>query len=76
MRAVTNWEEYHAFYPDPSKVDIGHVFDPDMPVDVIREELSKIRGHLVEFPLHFLENINLQGESVPFIGDTVQELYT
>lgn len=47
-----------------------------MPVDVIREELSKIRGHLVEFPLHFLENVNLDGESIPFIGDTVQELYT
>lgn len=47
-----------------------------MPVSEIREELSRIRGHLVEMPYAFLENIDLQGESIPFIKDSVQELYT
>ncbi|KAI7858196.1 hypothetical protein BDC45DRAFT_499033 [Circinella umbellata] len=73
---VTNWEQYHSFYPDQEKINIGHVYDNTMSVSVIREELSKIRGHLVEFPHKFLEEIDMQGESIPFITDAVQELYT
>ncbi|GAA5809595.1 hypothetical protein MFLAVUS_003006 [Mucor flavus] len=73
---VTNWEEYKSFYPDPSEIEIGHVHDPEMSVNDIRDHLGNIRGHLVEFPYHFLEGIDLQGESIPFIGDDIQELYT
>ena len=73
---MTNWEQYHSFYPDQEKINIGHVSDNSMPVSVIREELSKIRGHLVEFPYKFLEDIDMQGESIPFITGAVQELYT
>ncbi|ORE03496.1 phospholipase D/nuclease [Rhizopus microsporus var. microsporus] len=73
---VTTWEEYKTFYPDPSQIDIGHVHDPEMSVDEIRDHLANIHGHLVEFPYHFLENVDLQGESIPFIGDNIQELYT
>lgn len=73
---MTNWEEYKAFYPDENKIDIGHVYDSNMPVSEIREHLSKIRGHLVEFPYSFLENVDLQGESIPLITNVIQELYT
>lgn len=73
---VTNWEEYKSFYPDPSQIDVGHVHDPEMSVEEIRDQLSNIRGHLVEFPYRFLEGVDLQGESIPFIGDDIQELYT
>ncbi|KAG2235547.1 hypothetical protein INT48_003110 [Thamnidium elegans] len=73
---VTNWEEYKSFYPDPSEIEIGHVHDPEMSVDDIRDHLGNIRGHLVEFPYHFLEGVDLQGEAIPFIGDDIQELYT
>ncbi|KAG1150556.1 hypothetical protein G6F37_000150 [Rhizopus arrhizus] len=73
---VTNWEEYKTFYPDPSQIDIGHVHDPEMSVEEIRDHLADIKGHLVEFPYHFLENVDLQGESIPFIGNDIQELYT
>ncbi|CAO3597157.1 unnamed protein product [Absidia cylindrospora] len=73
---VTTWEEYHAFYPDPEKIEIGHVHDPDMPVELIVDTLDQVRGHLVEFPLKFLEQVDLQGESVPFLGDDINELYT
>lgn len=73
---VTNWEEYKSFYPDPAHIDIGHVHDPEMSVDEIRDHLSNIRGHLVEFPYKFLEGVDLQGESIPFVGDDIQELYT
>lgn len=47
-----------------------------MSVEDIRDQLGNIRGHLVEFPYHFLEGVDLQGESIPFIGDDIQELYT
>lgn len=73
---MTTWDEYHSFYPDQNKVDIGHVYDKEMPVSVIRQELSQIRGHLVEFPTKFLENVDMKGESIPFLSDAVQELYT
>ncbi|CAO3621262.1 unnamed protein product [Cunninghamella echinulata] len=73
---VTNWEEYHSFYPNPEKIEIGHVHDPDMPVEIIVDTLTKVKGHLVEFPLKFLEQIDLAGESVPFLGDDINELYT
>lgn len=73
---MTTWEEYHAFYPDPEKIEIGHVHDPEMPVEDIVQTLDQVRGHLVEFPLKFLEQVDLQGESVPFLGDDINELYT
>ncbi|KAJ8656583.1 hypothetical protein O0I10_007660 [Lichtheimia ornata] len=73
---VTTWDEYHSFYPDQNKTDIGHIADKEMPVSVIRQELSQIRGHLVEFPTKFLENVDMKGESIPFLSDAVQELYT
>ncbi|KAG0174673.1 hypothetical protein DFQ28_005271 [Apophysomyces sp. BC1034] len=73
---VTNWEEYKAFHPNPAKIDIGHVHNPNMPVREIREQLGRVRGHLVEFPYHFLEKVDLQGESIPLISNLTQELYT
>ncbi|RCH99456.1 hypothetical protein CU097_013561 [Rhizopus azygosporus] len=73
---LTNWDEYHAFYPDPSKINLGHVYDPNMSVQEIRENLDKIHGHLVEFPTQFLRFEDLQGSSLPIVGTAVQELYT
>lgn len=73
---VTTWDEYHAFYPDPEKTEIGHVADPNMPVEIIVDTLNKVKGHLVEFPLKFLEKVDLSGESIPFLGDDINELYT
>ncbi|KAI8980525.1 hypothetical protein BDB01DRAFT_836742 [Pilobolus umbonatus] len=73
---VTNWDQYKEFHPNPEIIDVGHVHDPNMPVEEIREHLGKIRGHLVEFPYDFLKDVDLQGESIPFIGDDIQELYT
>lgn len=73
---VTNWEQYKSFYPDPSRIDIGHVQDPEMSVDEIRDNLSNVHGHLVEFPYRFLQDVDLHGESIPFIGHDLQSLYT
>ncbi|KAI8085326.1 hypothetical protein BDF21DRAFT_379811 [Thamnidium elegans] len=73
---IVSWSEYHKFYPDPEKINLGHVHDPTMSVHEVRQELNKIRGHLVEFPTKFLSFEDLQGEAIPFIGSAMQELYT
>ncbi|CAG8451339.1 15329_t:CDS:10 [Cetraspora pellucida] len=54
---VTNWSEYENFVPNPAIVDKGHVAISNN-YDV-KAKLDKIRGHLVTFPLHFLESENL-----------------
>ncbi|KAI9491274.1 hypothetical protein BDB00DRAFT_767302 [Zychaea mexicana] len=74
--SVHNWDEYKEFYPDQGRVEIGHVYDRDMPVEDIRDQLSRVRGHLVEFPLEFLKDEDLAGESIPFITNMMEELYT
>ncbi|KAJ8655156.1 hypothetical protein O0I10_009191 [Lichtheimia ornata] len=73
---VVNWDQYKQFYPDSSKIDIGHVGDPDMPVEIIQEQLGRVRGHLVQFPTEFLKDEDLQKGSIPFISDFTDELYT
>jgi phospholipase D1/2 len=35
-------------------LQVGHVANPDMSLPEIKQELAKVRGHLVEMPLHFL----------------------
>lgn len=73
---VVNWDQYKQFYPDSSKIDIGHVGDPGMPVEIIQEQLGRVRGHLVQFPTEFLKDEDLQKGSIPFISDFTDELYT
>ena len=73
---VTNWDDYHKFYPDPEKISLGHVHDPDMSVQEVRKNLDTVRGHLVEFPTKFLMFEDLQSEAIPLIGSAMQELYT
>ncbi|KAI9487461.1 MAG: hypothetical protein EXX96DRAFT_553340 [Benjaminiella poitrasii] len=73
---IVTWKEYHEFYPDPAKIELGHVHDPNMKLEDIKKHLSTIRGHLVEFPTKFLSFEDLQNESIPIVGAAMQELYT
>lgn len=73
---VTNWDEYKNFHPDPSKISLGHIYDPNMSVREIRQNLDTVRGHLVEFPTKFLCFEDLQKDAIPVIGSAMQELYT
>ena len=50
---IKTWKDYDSFAPRQT-VKQGHLHDPHMPVKVVREELDKIRGHLVWMPLDFL----------------------
>ncbi|KAI9319321.1 hypothetical protein BX666DRAFT_1925043 [Dichotomocladium elegans] len=73
---VTTWDQYKEFYPDANAIDICHVHDPDMSVETIQDNLSRVRGHLVEFPLDFLKDEELDSGSIPLISDFTEELYT
>ncbi|KAL2060192.1 hypothetical protein VTL71DRAFT_9587 [Oculimacula yallundae] len=68
--AVRNWEDYHKYHgqffdrKEGSKEDpkyrYGHVFKENFGggVKEVKQELEKIRGTLVEMPLHFLFEID------------------
>ncbi|KAL2405885.1 Phospholipase D1 [Exophiala dermatitidis] len=50
---IRTWKDYDAFCPR-EVIKQGHLHDPHMPVEIVRKELDKIRGHLVWMPLDFL----------------------
>jgi phospholipase D1/2 len=47
-----------------------------MPIKQVRDTLDQIQGHLVEFPTKFLCFEDLQGDSIPLVGASLQDLYT
>ncbi|KAM0793016.1 hypothetical protein ACM66B_000508 [Microbotryomycetes sp. NB124-2] len=55
---VKTWEEYQQWVPQ-KPIKPGHVANLDRPAREIKEQLSRIRGHIVTMPLHFLEKENL-----------------
>ncbi|CAG8492249.1 5229_t:CDS:10 [Ambispora gerdemannii] len=63
---VTDWTEYKNFVPDATKVPAGHVANTLQSPEEIQQKLDKVRGHLVEFPLHFLEKENLMGSVISY----------
>ena len=56
---IKTFEQYNAFMPDKSQWKQGHLADPFVPVDEVKKKLDKVRGHLVWFPLEFLENAEM-----------------
>jgi len=50
---IKTWKDYDNFSPK-NNVKQGHIHDPYMPVDAVKKEMDKIRGHLVWMPLDFL----------------------
>ncbi|CAG8624224.1 10142_t:CDS:10 [Funneliformis mosseae] len=74
--SVTDWVEFAAFVPDRKKIPTGHVCDPEkLSMKEVETELSKVKGHLVHFPLQFMSKITLSG-SVVFDAVTPMELFT
>jgi len=54
--SVRNIQEYDKFVTDTK---VGHVADYSMPFDYVVRSLSNIRGHVVNMPLHYLEQEEL-----------------
>ncbi|GBB96811.1 hypothetical protein RclHR1_02840008 [Rhizophagus clarus] len=72
---ITGWNDFKTFVPDRSKIPVGHVCDPvTLTKEKVEAELSKVKGHLVHYPLQFMNKEKLSG-SVVFDSITPMELF-
>jgi phospholipase D1/2 len=56
LSIVRNTKDYDNFV---TNTPIGHVADYSMPLEHVVTLLSRVRGHIVEMPLHYLEDTQL-----------------
>lgn len=61
---IKTFEDYDNFVGKPGSRKTGHLYDQYMPADVVRQELDKIRGHLVWMPLDFLRDAPMAEKSL------------
>jgi len=75
---ILTFEDYDSFTPNP-KADAdhkqGHLYDMVRPVEEIRKELDKIKGHLVWMQLKFLENADLAEKGLQ-VNSFTESIYT
>lgn len=61
---VHSFEQHRKFLPDPIKVPHGHIADPELHGRDIRHRLSRVSGHLVQFPVNYLKDENMLGSLI------------
>ncbi|GAA5890842.1 hypothetical protein JCM6882_008832 [Rhodosporidiobolus microsporus] len=62
---VETWEQYKNHVPQ-APIKPGHVASPTRPVREIKEQLARVRGHIVAAPLNFLR----EGKAGPLLAMT------
>ncbi|PLB46136.1 putative phospholipase PldA [Aspergillus steynii IBT 23096] len=70
---IKTFEEYDTFRPKNGKQ--GHLFDPYQPVQYVRENLDKIKGHLVWMPLEFLRDAEMAEPGLA-VNQITESIYT
>ncbi|EAL20781.1 hypothetical protein CNBE1430 [Cryptococcus deneoformans B-3501A] len=50
---IRNWEDYKEYLKPHAGVSTGHVIDKSLTLQQVKEELGKIKGHLVDMPINF-----------------------
>ncbi|KIV97940.1 hypothetical protein PV10_01637 [Exophiala mesophila] len=71
---IKTWADYDSFAPRKT-IKQGHLHDPHMPVDLVRKELDRIRGHLVWMPLDFLCNEEMAEKGLQ-VNSYTESIYT
>jgi len=71
---IKTFEDYDHFMPAKSH-KAGHLFDPYQPVDSVRRELDKIKGHLVWMPLMFLKDAEMAEKGMQ-VNSWTESVYT
>ena len=56
---VKTFADYASFLPKHDKFKQGHLHDPFMPAEEVRQKLDQIKGHLVWMPLDFLKDAEM-----------------
>jgi len=72
---VKNFDDYDAFLGAKGSRKAGHLYDMYQPVDVVRQELDKIKGHLVWMPLDFLKDANMAEKGLQ-VNAYTESIYT
>nr|ODN91177.1 phospholipase D [Cryptococcus depauperatus CBS 7841] len=54
---IRNWEDYKEYLQPHAGVSVGHIIDKTLTVQQVKEELSKIKGHLVDMPINFCADL-------------------
>ncbi|KAF2771924.1 phospholipase D/nuclease [Teratosphaeria nubilosa] len=72
---VKTFEEYDRFLGAKGSRKAGHLYDPYQPVDHVRQELDKIRGHLVWMPLEFLRDAEMAEKGMQ-VNSWTESVYT
>lgn len=70
---IKTFEDYDCFVPKSQKQ--GHLHDPFQPVQRIKQELDRIKGHLVWMPLDFLKDAQMAERGIAFNSYT-ESIYT
>jgi phospholipase D1/2 len=71
---VTNFDQYNDFLPKET-TKAGHIYNKDMPVEEIHKRLDEIKGHLVWFPLKFLQDAEMAEKGLQ-INAWTESIYT
>ncbi|KAF2213352.1 hypothetical protein CERZMDRAFT_97009 [Cercospora zeae-maydis SCOH1-5] len=72
---VKNFEDYDRFLGAKGSRKAGHIYDQFQPVEVARQELDKIKGHIVWMPLRFLEEAELAERGLQ-VNSMTESIYT
>ncbi|KAK5721317.1 hypothetical protein LTR17_014687 [Elasticomyces elasticus] len=72
---VKNFEEYDNFLGARGSRKEGHLYDPYQPVDHVRAELDRVRGHIVWMPLDFLCDANMAEKGLQ-VNSFTESVYT
>ena len=71
---IKTFDDYNKFMPKDGHKQ-GHLYDPYQPVDNVRKELDKIKGHLVWMPLDFLCDAQMAEKGMQ-VNQLTESVYT
>ena len=72
---VKTFADYESFLPKHDKFKQGHLHDPFMPAQEVRQKLDQIKGHLVWMPLDFLKDAEMAEKGMQ-INAYTESIYT
>ncbi|KAI9749674.1 MAG: hypothetical protein M1835_001510, partial [Candelina submexicana] len=71
---IKTFDDYQAFLPK-NNIKQGHLHDPYMPVQEVRQKLDQIKGHLVWMPLEFLKDAEMAEKGLQ-VNAYTESIYT
>ena len=74
-KTVKTFADYQSFIPKHDKFKQGHLHDPFMPAQEVRQKLDQIKGHLVWMPLDFLRDAEMAEKGMQ-VNAYTESIYT